>query len=196
MNIIKFIQEENINGFDKNGGTDKVCDHSYCLTLYPEILSPFADQSCSVLEVGTYKGGWAYTLLKMLPKSKVTCVDIQDSFSEDIVSRLSEQELDRLTFIEADAYSDSVLLELSDNKYDVIFEDGPHTLGSQIFAVKNYVRLLSERGVLVIEDIPDDASLQHLISSIDTDVFKYQVVDMRHIIGRFDDLVLVIRRNT
>jgi len=37
-------------------------------------------------------------------------------------------------------------------------------------------------------------SLQHLISAVDTAIFEYQVVDMRHIIGRFDDLVLVIRR--
>lgn len=194
MNILQFIEDENINGFTKDGGTDKVCDHSYCLTLYPDIMSVFTDRSCSVLEVGTYKGGWAYTLLKMLPQSKVTCVDIQNLFSEELISRLTEEELSRLTFIEGDGYSDSVLSMLAEDKYDLIFEDGPHTLATQTFAVKNLSRLLTENGTLVIEDIPDDASLNHLIDCVDRDGFEYRVVDLRHVINRFDDLVLVIRR--
>jgi hypothetical protein len=41
----------------------------------------------------------------------------------------------------------------SEFKYDVIIDDGPHSLHTQQFTVANYFNLLKPGGVLIIEDI-------------------------------------------
>lgn len=194
MNILQFLNDHNINGFDNDGGTDKCSLHSYGMNIYPQILSPLADKQCSILELGSYKGGWGYTLVKMLPKSSVTCVDIENHISQNTLSRFTDEEASRFRFILADAYADQTVNGLSDQLYDVIFEDGPHTLHTQIFTASRYCDLLKEDGVLIIEDIPDDHSLKSIMDSVDRERFTCESVDLRGVLNRFDDLVVIVKR--
>jgi predicted O-methyltransferase YrrM len=199
MNIRKFLDEEQINGFQYEGGTDKCTTHSYGLDLYPKILQPFSNQECKILELGTNTGGWAYTLVKMLPKSIVTTIDIRNVVSPLIMSRLTKEERARFTFLNFDAYTQSALDHFGKERFDVIFEDGPHTLPSQIFAATRYCDLLTPNGVLVIEDIQNDQCMSEILSKIppeNSSNFVYEVKDLRPAIGRYDDLVLIVRRKS
>jgi len=79
-----------------------------------------------------------------------------------------------------------------------MIDDGPHTLESMIFFIKNYLPLLRKDGVLIIEDIPDMEWTNVLISSISNeliDKITYKIYDLRHIKNRWDDILLVIELN-
>jgi predicted O-methyltransferase YrrM len=60
---------------------------------------------------------------------------------------------ERYEFYLADAYTKSAIEVFSEFKYDVIIDDGPHSLHTQQFTVANYFNLLKPGGVLIIEDI-------------------------------------------
>ena len=60
-----------------------------------------------------------------------------------------------------------------------------------LWAAKNYTQLLSENGVMIIEDIPDDATVAELKK-----IFGFWTVeyDLRSVKGRFDDRIVVLER--
>jgi hypothetical protein len=79
--------------------------------------------------------------------------------------------------------------------FDVIIDDGPHTLESQLFAVKHFLPLLNEGGVFAIEDIQDISHINLLTDAVPDDlkanVFTYDVRDTK---GRYDDVIFTVSR--
>jgi predicted O-methyltransferase YrrM len=186
MTIEQIILENNLNGFHLDGGTDKNTEHSYC-NFYENLLSTKKNLELDVLEIGTYKGGFAFTLYEYLKYSKITSIDISDSFSNILRNKMK----DRFNLILSDAYKLETLDVLED-KFDIVIDDGPHDLNSQIFCIEHYVNKLKSDGILIIEDIASDAYLQILIDKLDKNHFKYEVIDLRKNKNRFDDLILTI----
>jgi hypothetical protein len=90
-----------------------------------------------------------------------------------------------------------MIRERNPDGFDIIIDDGPHTLESQIYAVKNYLYLLKPGGILFIEDVYKMEWFQSLILSIpeelkdNLEVIEY---DLRGYKNRPDDLLLLIRR--
>lgn len=198
MNIANIIIKNEINGFHDNygnlldGGTDKNTDHSYC-DYYDSIFSQYIDKEISILEIGTYQGGWAYSVLECLPKSKITCIDIKNQFSNKLLTKIQNN---RLNFIEKNAYDKSVVdfLKTNNLSFDIIMEDGPHTLSSQVFAIKEYSSLLKEDGVMILEDIQSENDLNVLVQIIDETKFSYKIIDLRKNKNRYDDLIIELRK--
>ncbi|MFN9897259.1 MAG: hypothetical protein ACK55Z_00415, partial [bacterium] len=76
-----------------------------------------------------------------------------------------------------------------------IVEDGPHSLDSQIYTLQNYLPLLKENGILIIEDIQDGNYVKILMESIKNIEHKsIELVDLRHIKRRYDDLLIVVKK--
>jgi len=184
--------ENNINGFEFVGGTDKYKEHSYC-DYYESLFQNYLNTNANILEIGTFQGGWAFTVLSYLQDSKMTCIDIQNRFSDKLLSKIDG---DRVKLIERNAYDLSIIQELINNKsvFDVIMEDGPHTVESQLFSIQNYTKLLKSGGLMIIEDIQSIEYLNVLIQSIDTQEYTYKTIDFRHIKNRWDDIILEIRK--
>jgi predicted O-methyltransferase YrrM len=190
----QFLIEHDIDGFDKDGGTDKNTEHSYCdyyQRLFDEINNRSLDKF-NVLEIGTFKGGWAYSILSHIKNSNLICLDIDNRFSQNLLEKIDKN---RIKLIQQNAYDSELIAEFITNKieFDLIMEDGPHTLETQIFAVTEYTKLLSQNGLLIIEDIQSTDCLNTLISRI-TQEFTFNIVDLRSIKNRWDDLILEIRR--
>jgi hypothetical protein len=82
------------------------------------------------------------------------------------------------------------------DSYDFIIDDGPHTLESQVNALK-FISILSPKGVLVIEDVPNVAKrLKILKSALPTSDQNYiKAVSFSHLSGRYDDALIVYTRN-
>ena len=80
MTIEEFLRSKNINGFHLDGGTDKDTEHSYC-GLYQEFFDVWISEleRTNILEIGTYKGGWAFTMHQLLPLSSIYTIDIEDN---------------------------------------------------------------------------------------------------------------------
>ena len=71
----------------------------------------------------------------------------------------------RITFIQRDAYTDEAINEYQ-TKFDVIVDDGPHTLHSQIYCANKYPELLNDNGILIIEDIPDPSWISQIANAV------------------------------
>ena len=156
--------------------TDKNSLHSY-KTVYDRYISGRK----KVLEIGIQRGGsiltWAAT------GAEVWAIDINPP-----PAFLSHP---RIHIGRGNAYDKKAIEALGDNKFDMIVEDGSHTPEDILWAAKHYTGLLSEKGVMIIEDIPNDAVVSQLkmIPGFFTVEF-----DLRSVKGRYDDRIVVLER--
>jgi cephalosporin hydroxylase len=192
--IVEILEKHQINGFSFRGGTDKASDHSYD-GFYEEKLDEYVDKEVCILEIGVAYGGSALLWHDFIPKSKLVLVDVIDNVHPDIYNIMNK---DRYNFHVMDAFNSENVLELKSkypDGFDIIIEDGPHTLESQIFAIQNYVPLLKEGGILVIEDIQTENDAQIIVNSIgDIPRKSIEIVDLRQVKLRWDDLLVVVKK--
>ncbi len=203
--LLEILEQYNINGWDKDGGTDKSTIHAYTDT-YEKLLSPFINKECSLLEIGVWHGGSSLLWHDFLPAAKIAGIDISNQIHESLYNKFS----DRYRFYELNAYVGETV-ELINNDYpngfDIIIEDGIHTKESNEFAIKNYLPMLKKCGVMIIEDVPANPlnetpfaftgiTLPHVIEEMKAFVpngYEVEVIDLVNVKGRFDDILFIIK---
>ena len=197
MTLREIIAKYDINGHEKDGGTDKDTFHSY-IELYEQLLAPFVDKAIALVEIGIPYGGSMLLWQDYLPKAQLIFVDNVNCIHPKILDHLDP---DRTSILFQDAYNDigaedvSCLAEASGG-IDFIIDDGPHTLQSQIDFLRLYLPLLNKGGIALIEDVQDVqwfASLEAEAEKAGSE-FTFERVDLRHVKGRYDDLVFVVKR--
>jgi hypothetical protein len=178
-----------------NGSTDKVLAHSYT-GVYQKWMKPLQNQQIRLLEIGSYMGGSLILWHDYFQNGVIDSLDIWDGRSSESKS------LNRVNFFQMDAYTDECVIFVKNynpSGYDIIIDDGPHTLESQINCVQNYLYLLKEGGILFIEDLQEISWFEKIIDAIPVDI-KNQVEihkhDLRGYKNRKDDLLLVIQRKS
>jgi len=192
-----------------NSRTDKNTVHSY-LDLYETLLVSRKNSANNVLEIGIYKGGSIKLWHDYFAKAQIYGVDIfnekgvwnflqkheKPGFKEkDMWKNIKNN--DRITLIlSCDAYNKETFdKQFSHQKFDVIVDDGPHTLQSMKFFVSNYSKLLEDDGIMILEDIAQIEWIEELVSCVPEDLRKHVFTfDLRAKKNRFDDIVLVINR--
>jgi len=192
--IIEILEKHQINGFSFKGGTDKATDHSYDI-FYGENLKDYLDKEILLLEIGVQYGGSSLLWHDLLPMSKLVLVDIEDQVHTNIWDLMNK---DRYNFHVSDAYNNEFVSTLKSkypDGFDIIIEDGPHTVDSQIFTIQNYIPLLKEGGILIIEDIQNTSEGERVVNSIgDIPHKSIELVDLRQNKNRYDDLVVVVKK--
>lgn len=192
--IKNILEKHNINGFSYPGGTDKATDHSYDV-FYEEILNSYSDKEIKILEIGVQYGGSSLMWHEFFPMSKITMLDIRDQVHPHIWANMNK---DRYDYHIMDAFNEKSVSELKTKHpdgFDIIIEDGPHTLESQIFAIQNYTQLLKEGGTLIIEDVQKFEFGKIIMDSIgDSYHTSKELVDLRHVKNRYDDLLVVVKK--
>ncbi len=162
-------------------GSDKNTIHSYGI-IYDKLFRN--KDITSLLEIGVQNGYSIKTWIDYFKNAKITGVDIKID---------TGLEYKNATLIENDAYNHDFFNSISQNKYDIIIDDGPHTLESMIFFAKYYSNLLNDNGILVIEDVQSYSWVETIISSFPPELRKYvYVVDLRHIKNRYDDILIIL----
>jgi len=192
VKIDRILQEQNINGFETPGGTDKQTIHSYG-EVYEGLLTGLDKGAITLLEVGVQYGGSLLLWHELLPDARLIAVDIADQVHESIKERLSP---DRYAFIVADAYTPEVqelVKEQAKAGLDVIIDDGPHSLESQEAFLRLYFPLLNEGGIAVVEDVQDVSWFNALAAAL-PDGATFETIDLRDKKGRYDDLMFIARR--
>ena len=172
---------------DKNICT--VEGHCYIDEVYESLFINKKITTKKLLEIGVHYGGSMLLWERYFPNAEIHGMDITPSefFQNNHSSRIKLQT--------CDAYTDDVVNSLN-NDYDIIIDDGPHTLESMRFFVKHYLAKLNVNGIAVIEDIPQSDWIRVLLEDLSPNGMKtkIQVFDMRNINMRFDDMVMVIQR--
>jgi len=184
-----------------NTKTDKNTFHSY-IPVYQKLFESKKYNTNNILEIGIGEpkqnkenGGSIKLWHDYFPNSTIYGLDIIP------VSNVNEEIIDKeriKLYTSVDAY-DTAFIEntfIKNNiKFDILIDDGPHTLDSMIFFVKYYLPLLKDDGILVIEDIPDMNWTKILLENTPEDFRQYvKIVDLRMIKNRWDDIMFVIQR--
>lgn len=193
MSLIEIASKYDINGLDKDGGTDKNSRHFYFHT-YERILAKYIDKKINILEIGVQHGGSILLWNDFLPHSNIIGIDIQNIIHSKI---LDNTDKNRLRTYLGDAYSDNFIATIKRDYIglDVVIDDGPHTLESQILCLIKYLPILNNDGVLAIEDVQSVENLntlKHISNSLG--YTNVELVDTRHINGIYDDLILIVKK--
>lgn len=138
--------------------TDKFFAHQY-IEVYEGLFEPIRDRVANVLEVGVNTGDSHRMWRDYFPQANIYGLDIHDLCG----SMVGEERI----FVQfRDAYTDECVADFGDLRFDILVDDGPHTLGSQQFFVNKYSSLLADNGILVIEDIPDPDWIPVIAASV------------------------------
>lgn len=172
-----------------NGRTDKNTVHSY-LDTYEALFTPLRTTASRVLEIGIHSGGSIKLWHDYFPSATVHGVDVEPT-PLTILRAFPRVKLHE----RVDAYNPSFVETLRDVRFDVLIDDGPHSLESMKAFLRLYVPLMSERAVLVIEDIQDVAWIPTLRALVPTDpCLAVDIYDLRSTKGRYDDILFVVNK--
>jgi len=186
LGIIKGILDTNL------AHTDKGSSHTYT-GMYEEILSQYKNKDCTLLEIGVQSGGSALLWSKYLPNAKLSFSDI-DQLNQVIIDMIG----DKCIFHLGDAYSDygfNAIKSARPDGFDVIIDDGPHTLRSMIECIRRYLPIVKKEGYLIIEDVQDIHWCDILQNEVPLEYRKnIEIVDTRNFKNRYDDIVFIIKK--
>lgn len=176
-----------------NTRTDKNTFHSY-LDLYEILLRDKKFTAKNVLEIGIWDGGSIKLWHDYFVNADVYGLDclhidkIWNGIKIDRVKLYTSINAYDETFINTEFLHKNV-------RFDMILDDGPHTLDSMKFYIKYYSQLLATDGILILEDIQSIDWIGPLTETVPEDLKKYvEVYDLRENKGRYDDIVLVINK--
>ena len=117
-------------------------------------------------------------------KANIYGIDVVDNRRPPYIN------LPNINYIFNNAYSE---LELPN--FDIVIDDGPHTLQSMIDCIRIYLPKINKGGMLVIEDIQDISWFVKLTDVV-PDEYKDSIecLDLRANNNRCDDLMFIIRK--
>ena len=166
--------------------TDKNTVHSYLL-IYDQIFSGRRAAVQNVLEIGVLRGGSMRMWRDYFPNAQVFGIDLT-------VQCPTICQEPRVSIVMDNAYQQNVVDLLSNKKYDLIVDDGSHELLDIFFFIKEYAKLLTPKGVMVIEDIQNPDWIPKIVDAFGPNKQYVTVHDLRNKKGRYDDIMIVMRR--
>lgn len=159
--------------------------HSYVENFYGSLLDPRRKLIKNVLEIGVWTGGSHLLWRDYFPNAMVYGLDICDYPYQSIE--------DRIVFMKRDAYLASTVNMFPDNYFDLVIDDGPHTLESLKFFAQYYSKKLIRGGILVLEDILNIDWCDELISLLPEYMQKSaKVYDLRNQTNCYADVAIVV----
>jgi len=181
--------------------TDKGNGHSY-IEYYNSILTPFELIESNIMEIGILRGESIRLWHKALPKANIFALDNFSHSTLDSSSILHVKEkvtsLSRVTLIEpVDSRSpeevDSNLKPLG-KKFDVIIDDGDHSVEAQLRTFANFFPYLSKEGVYVIEDVIGMNAANRLAVEVRKHYPKSKIcIHAFNFLHRHDDIIVEVR---
>jgi len=170
--------------------------HSY-LNTYESILKNKKYSATNVLEIGIGQGGGLKLWDNFFTNAKIYGVDtcnIDDIRFDDI-----KNPNHFALFTKTDAYNkDFVQSEFIDKgiTFDLIVDDGPHTLESMVKCIELYSNILTNDGILIIQSLQNWDWVKTLGETVPEHLKKYIFTyDLRNIKNRYDDILFVINKS-
>jgi len=164
--------------------TDKGTIHNYIDGYYSKKFTPLRFKNINILEIGVHDG-----LSIGLWRAWFTSANI---YGLDNGMYEDWKWVNTLPNVQAhliDAYSQEALNMFRDNFFDIIIDDGPHSLDSQKYSLQNWSKKLKVGGTLIIEDIQTPGSVDNILRVTPSN-FKSSVYDLRKDKERYDDIIL------
>lgn len=162
--------------------------HSYIENFYGKIFPARKESTLNVLEIGIASGGSLWLWEEYFKRATIHAMDIDEHMSKKFVGQ------PRISTSCVDAYNKFVIDSIPDQFFDIIIDDGPHTLESQCIFVSRYWEKLAPGGLLIVEDIVSDESLASIGEAVPEHLQdKIQVHNTCDLDNRFDSRILWIQ---
>lgn len=189
METLKEILERNKGA---NGFPDKDSTHSY-LGVYAEILAPYRKSNTRVCEIGLFSG----ESLKMWEQYfadgivyGIDCTEQPHGGMADLRPMIESGEHN--IYLIDSTNADEVNSIFEDQTFNVLIDDGAHDIQSQLKTFEAFKRKMIPGSLYIIEDVEDIDSTRWVFDSMSGN-FTVEVVDLRHIKNRFDDVLILIK---
>lgn len=172
--------------------SDKGTCHNY-IYVYDRLLEPFKDKPINFLEIGLWDGNSLYLWDKYFTNKNTVIhgIDI------DIKSNVTDKKFtSRVNIFKQNANTFDENEQLSEMKYDIIIEDGSHTLSDQLNFVQIFKKRINPGGMFLIEDIQSTENAISILKS-DPDLFLIDTRNLTNTFGKkqYDDLLIVYFKN-
>jgi len=178
-----------------NSRTDKNTVHSY-LPLYQQLLNHKKETARHVLDVGIYKGGSIKLWSDFFTNATVYGLDIMDI--NNVWDEIKNKER-IILHTSTDAYNHVFFVKnfLDNNiKCDFMLDDGPHNLDSMKKFIQLYSQIMTDDGILIIEDVKTFEWIDVLKNEVPDHLKQYiKTYDLRKNKNRYDDIVFTIDKS-
>ena len=164
------------------GHGDKGTLHSY-IDEYERLLSPYRFNS-TILEIGIYRGESLRMWEEYFIDSEVFGLEINSTLLTDMINE------NKHNIVIGDATNVDVLKFFGDRMFDVVIDDGSHWLEHQVKSFEIFKNRMKPNGLYVIEDIDN---IDQMKSTFETLHNNIEIIDNRHIKGRYDDVLVVYK---
>jgi len=161
--------------------------HSYVENFYSRVLPSRRSSTKNLLEIGVAGGGSVILWYNYFPNAVIHAIDKDEGMGRKFAGRT------RIKFACHDAYSDDIINKIPDGFFDLIIDDGPHTIESQCVFMKKYLPKVAPGGLIVIEDIASEEYLEQIGLCVPEHLQdKIGVWDGTKIDNRYDSRILYI----
>jgi hypothetical protein len=184
MTLIEIINQ---NDYIIKHGTDKEAKHKYCSAFYDNVFFDLKDKKLNILEIGIQQGSSLVLWNEYFQNSIIYGID-NTNFIKDRLDNYP-----RIKTIIQDAYKKELTFNLP--LFDIIIDDGPHTLESQIKFINNYFKKLNKNGKLFIEDVEGKHNLNELIKEASKFTSNVTSIDFRSKTNTEDSIMLMIQND-
>jgi len=183
-----------------NSLTDKNTYHSY-LELYEQLLFHKKETAKNILEVGLgdfkEKNGGSIKLWRDYFKN-ATVYGLDILGSDRVIDELIH-DTRVVLYTSTDAYNEEFFTTTFLNKNikcDFMLDDGPHTLESMKQFIKLYSQIMTEDGILIVEDIQKWDWIDILTNEVPEHLKPFvKAYDLRGNKNRYDDIVFTIDKS-
>lgn len=175
--------------------TDKNTRHSY-LELYESLLSSKKETAKNVLEIGVHVGGSIKLWKDYFTNATIRGLDVIGI--ENVIDEVRSN--DRVILhMNTNAYDNTFFTNEFVNKnikFDFMIDDGPHTLESQMQFVAMYSQIMTDDGILIVEDVQGWDWLEYLKNQVPEHLKNcIETYDLRPNKDRYDDIVFVLNKS-
>ena len=184
MTLIEIINQ---NDYIIKHGTDKEAKHKYCSAFYDNAFCDLKDKKLNILEIGIQNGSSLVLWNEYFKNSIIYGIDNTNFINDRLDS------YPRIKTIIQDAYKKELTSNLP--LFDIIIDDGPHTLESQIKFINNYFKKLNKNGKLFIEDVDGKYNLNELRKEASKFTSNITSIDFRSKTNTEDSIMLMIQND-
>lgn len=164
---------------EDTGSGDKGTVHSY-IPVYEKLLEPYRDGFLNFLEIGLARGlSIAMWREYFAPSVAVFGMDLSLAFDPEPLKQKD------IVFIVGDSRTHK-----PHSFFNVIIDDGSHDISDQEATFRNLSPKMIAGGVYIIEDVNGVEALTPRFSALHP---RMEVIDLRAVKGRFDDVLIVYR---
>ncbi len=125
--------------------------HGYS-KFYETKLKKFKNKKINILEIGSYAGSSAASLVKYFQGSNVYCFDINISNFEYKSKNIHVFGVDINNIKKIKKILNEIFEKNNFKEFDIIIDDGSHNLSDILVGLKLFFKHLKKKGIYIIED--------------------------------------------